>query len=380
MPKSKLAELLKQTKCSTKINMENAIKTLQSYLRVNDLDAFLVTNPANIFYLTGINNFDSEKGFLLIITRKDYCLVTSRFYQNRIGKQMAEGNIHYVERGESVSEHVARIIKKSKHIGFEREDLSYCRYEIFKKALKGSKLVSCSNAIENLRTIKTPEEIALIKKAAAITDKTFGEIWKLAKPGLTELFLKRKILEIMQDSGAQGCSFDPIVASGRNSADPHYEGSNKQIKAGEMVVIDIGARYKNYDADLTRMLFMGKATARYKKMYAMVLEVQEKALAECKLGASVAGVFNAAVERFKASGEDRFFTHGLGHGVGIDIHELPSLSAAGQGTFENGMVFTVEPGLYHSNFGGIRIEDLCLLENNRCKRLSKSPKHLIEIG
>ena len=230
-----------------------------------------------------------------------------------------------------------------------------------------------------MRQIKNKEEIKLIKKAAQITDKTFAELLKLIKPEVTELFLKRKVLEIMQDLGAQGCSFDPIVAGGKNSADPHYEGSNKKIKTGEMVVIDIGARYKNYDADMTRMVFVGKAPQKYINMYNIVLEAQEKALRDCQIGASPKIAFDNCVENFKKHGEDRYFTHGLGHGVGIDIHELPNLSPAGTGTFENGMVFTVEPGLYHVGWGGIRIEDLCVIQNGKCAIISKTPKKLIEI-
>jgi len=146
-----------------------------------------------------------------------------------------------------------------------------------------------------------------------------------------------------------------------------------------MIVIDLGARYKNYCADMTRTVFLGKAAAKYKNLYNIVLETQEKSLEECKPGASPKQVFDNCVENFKKYGEDRFFTHGLGHGVGIDIHELPNLSPAGTGGFENGMVFTVEPGLYHLGWGGIRVEDLCAIQNGKCAILSKTEKNLIEI-
>ena len=359
--------------------MISRINSVQEYLRSEKLDAFLVTNPANIFYLTGINNFDAEKGFLLVIGKKSIKLISSLFYQNRIDGILPGKNVAYVPRGESISEYAAHELKNGKAVGFERYDLSFARYQIYKKAMRGKKLIPYSSVIENLRLIKDKEEISMIKKAAAITDKTFAEIARLAKPGVTELFLKRKVLEIMQDLGAQGCSFDPIIASGKNGADPHYEGSNKKIKAGEMIVVDIGARYKNYDADLTRMLFVGKATEKYKKLYQIVLETQEKGLSDCKPGVSPKIAYENAIANFKRYGEDPYFTHGLGHGVGIDIHELPNLSANGIGTFENGMVFTVEPGLYHKGFGGIRIEDLCVMENGKTKILSKSPKNLIEL-
>jgi len=355
------------------------MEKLQKFIGREKLAAFIVTNPANIFYLTGVNNFDSEKGFFLIVTGNGYKLISSLFYQNRIEGVIPRRNVVYVPRGESMAEYMAKAAGAGKFAGFEREDLSFYRYEIFKKVLRGKKLLPYSATIERMRQIKNADELALVKKAAAITDKTFAKIVKLIKPGVTELFLKRKVLEIMQDMGASGCSFDPIIASGRSSADPHYEGSNKKIKTGEMVVIDIGARYKNYDADMTRTVFAGKATPRFKKMYNMVLEVQQKTLTDCRLGGSPKQVYDNAVASFAAMDEDKYFTHGLGHGVGIDIHELPNLNAAGVGKFENGMVFTVEPGLYHLGWGGIRIEDLCAMGNGKLVILSKTPKNIIEI-
>lgn len=355
------------------------IGKLQKKIEELNLDAFIITNPTNIFYLTGINNFDAEKGFLLLVQRNKWLLISSLFYQNRIDGIIAAKNIAYVDRGDSISERMSRETKNEKIIGFEREDISFARYEIFKKALRGKKFLPIGDIIEQFRKIKTAPELALVKKAAAITDKTFTELLKIIKPGVTELSLRRKILEIMQDMGAQSGSFDPIVASGKSGADPHYEGSNKRIKNGEMIVIDMGARYKNYDADMTRMVFMGKATEKYKKLYQIVLETQENALKDCKIGVDVKIPFDNAVKNFKRYTEDQYFTHGLGHGVGINIHELPNLSPAGDDKFENGMVFTVEPGIYHLGWGGIRIEDLCSMEDGKIKILSKTPKDLIEL-
>ncbi|MFZ3099825.1 MAG: Xaa-Pro peptidase family protein [Minisyncoccales bacterium] len=359
--------------------MDDRIKILQKFIATQNLGGMIITNPANIFYLTGVNNFDSEKGFLMMVCKNKWRLISSLFYQNRIQGVIPNENAIYVPRGGSISEYLSKRFVAKEAIGFEREDLSFARYEIFKKALRGKKLIPVSDAIEQMRQIKNADEIALIKKAAAITDKTFAELLKLIKPGVAEIYLKQKTIEIMNGFGATGIAFDPIVASGKNSADPHYEGSNKKIKAGELVVIDIGARYKNYDADMTRMVFVGKAPAKYKNLYSLVLQTQQKAIAECKAGALPVQIFENAVNNFAAAGEDEFFTHGLGHGVGIDIHELPNLSPKGQGILENNMVFTVEPGLYHPGWGGIRIEDLCRMKNGKAEILSRTPKNLIEI-
>jgi len=359
--------------------MNHRLKNLQNFIAKQHLGAIIITNPANIFYLTGVNIFDFQRGAFLLVFQKNWRLISSVFYQNRIEGFVPKNNRAYFPRGGSIAETAAKELARQKTIGFEKNDISYAWFEIFKKSLRGKKIIPVPFATEQFRQIKDEEEIRLIKKAARITDKTFAELLKLIKPGVTELFLKRKILEMMQDMGAQKCSFDPIVASGKNSADPHYEGSNKKIKAGEMVVIDIGARYKNYDADMTRMVFVGKAPTKYKNLYSLVLQTQQKAIAECKAGASPVQIFENAVNNFAAAGEDEFFTHGLGHGVGIDIHELPNLSPAGIGKFDNGMVFTVEPGLYHPGWGGIRIEDLCRMKNGKAEILSRTPKNLIEI-
>jgi Xaa-Pro aminopeptidase len=361
--------------------MDNRIKEVQKIIAAEKLDGMIITNPANIFYLTQINAFDEgEKSFYLVIKKNSYKLISPRFYENRIKGLIPNSRVIIVERGQSMAQRMGNLLNDAKTIGFEREELSYVQYEIFKKILCGKKLIPISDSVEELRKIKKTDELALIKKAAAITDKTFTELLRLIKPGTNELFLSRKVTEIMQDLGAKSCSFNPVIASGKNSADPHYEGSNKKIKAGEMIVIDIGARYKNYDADMTRMVFIGKAPQKYVNLYKIVLETQEKALKDCQIGASPKLAFDNAVENFKKYREDQYFTHGLGHGVGIDIHELPNLSPAGVGSFENGMVFTVEPGLYHIGWGGIRIEDLCVMQNGKCVILSKTPKNLIEIN
>lgn len=360
--------------------MNARLGKLQKFIANQELDAIIITDPANIFYLTGVDNFDSRKGFLLIVYKSKWRLVSSIFYKSRIENAIAAKNQLWLKRGDSIATFIAKYLANCRAVGFERENLSFARYEIFKKSLRGKKLIPISDATEQFRQVKDESEIKLIKKAARVTDKTFAELLKLIKPGITELFLKLKILELMQDMGAQKCSFDPIVASGKNSADPHYEGSNKKLKAGEMIVIDLGARCKNYDSDMTRTVFLGKATEKFKNLYDLVLQTQQKAIAECNAGSSPAKIFENAVNNFAAAGQDRFFAHGLGHGVGINIHELPNLSPAGEEFLENDMIFTVEPGLYYPGWGGIRIEDLCRMKNGKVEILSQTPKNLIEIS
>jgi len=184
----------------------------------------------------------------------------------------------------------------------------------------------------------------------------------------------------MIDLGASGQAFEPIVACGKNAAAPHYSASYQKIKSGEMVLIDMGARYHNYNADLTRTVFVGKASVKFKEIYHLVLKTQEKAIKDCAPQIPVKEIYNNCIQNFAQSHQENYFTHGLGHGVGIEIHEEPSLTPCGVGNLENNMVFTIEPGLYYLGWGGIRIEDLITLKNNKNILLSKAPKNLIEIA
>ncbi len=354
------------------------IKKIWNRLNEKNIDAILITNPSNIFYLTDLRGACmGEREFLIIVSKNDFKIITSGIYRLEIKKRIPEGNFIIAERN-SLFKEATRILEKYKKIGFEKEDLKYGEYEYLKKYLKG-KLIPNAGFVEDLRKIKDREEIERIKKAATITDKTFYSILKIIKPGLTEKYIQRKIIEIMEDFGAEGVSFEPIVASGKNSAEIHHQTSNKKIKNNEILLIDMGARYKGYCSDFTRTVFIGRATQKIKKLYNLVLETQERAIKNCKVNGEIKKLYEDAVLNFKKYKEDKYFTHSLGHGVGINIHEFPNLGSIDQGNFKNKMVFTIEPGLYHKNFGGIRIEDLCLMDK-KCKILSKATKKLIEIN
>jgi len=294
-------------------------------------------------------------------------------------KLISSKNLIFKERGTGLLESAVNILKKSKKIGFERDDLKYGEYEFLKKNLKNEKLFPVSGLIENFRANKKQEEISKIKKAVKITDQTFKRILKIIKPGLTEKYLAWKIIDIMRDFGGDEVpAFAPIVAAGKNSAEIHHFPSNKKIKKGEMILFDMGAKYKGYCADLSRTIFLGKASQKFKTLYHIILTAQEKAIKEIKTGFLAKDCFEIVLNDFKKRKKENFFLHGLGHGVGVAIHEAPSLSGASKDQLNKGMIFTIEPGLYEKGFGGIRIEDVCLLQD-KLKVLSQSPKKLMEI-
>lgn len=355
---------------------ENKIKKIQEELKKENLDAFLVCNPSNIFYLTGLRGILEEREFLLTISKEGWELIVPEMYSSEVEKKTTNFSATKERRGLFLK--AIEGLKSFKNIGFEKEDLKYEEYENLRKNLKERKLFPISGLIENLRKIKSQGEIRLIKKAAEIGDKTFYSILKIIKPGLTEKFIQRKIIELMEDFGAEGPAFLPIAASGKGSAEPHHLALNKKIKKGEILLLDFGARYKGYCSDFSRTIFIGKAPQRFKRIYNVVLETQEIAIEKCRADYPIKNLFQEAVSNFRKYKEEKNFIHNLGHGVGIDAHEFPPLGPATEGVFKQGMVITIEPGLYYKNFGGVRIEDLCLV-GEKCKELTKASKEIIEI-
>ena len=358
--------------------VEKRIKKIQEELRKKNCDAFLVTNPSNIFYLSGLKGAAEEREFLMIILKDGFRVITTRIYQAEIKKKIPQKNFIIAKERGSLFEEALKVLRKHQRIGFEKEDLKYDEYENLKENLGERRFLPLFRITEDLRRNKDREEIKIIKKAAEITDKTFYSILKIIKPGLTEKFIQRKLIETMEDLGVEGLSFEPIIASGKGSAEPHYSLSNRKITNNEILLIDMGAKYKGYCSDFTRTIFIGKAPERFRRLYNIVLGTQEMAIKKCRGGYSIKKLYQEAAENFRKYKEDKYFLHGLGHGVGIEIQESPNIAENSEGRFENGMVFTIEPGLYHKNFGGIRIEDLCLI-NEGCQVLSKATKELIEI-
>lgn len=356
--------------------MEKRLKKIRERLEEENLDAFLVSNPSNIFYLTGWRGILKEREFLLLISQDGFEIIVPEMYVSEAKKK--DTNFAATKEREGLFLKAIEGLKNFKNIGFEKDDLKYGEYENLKKNLKDGKPFPVSGFTEDLRKIKNKEEIKLIKKAVKIGDKTFYSILKIIKPGLTEKFIQRKIIEIMDDFGSESPAFLPIVAGGKGSSEPHHLASNKKIKKGEILLLDFGVRHGGYCSDFSRTIFIGKAPQRFKKIYNLILETQETAIKKCRPGYLIKNLYQDAVLNFRKYKEEKNFIHNLGHGVGIDAHESPSIGPGTEGTFEKGMTITIEPGLYYENFGGVRIEDLCLI-NQGCQILSQATKELIEI-
>ena len=271
-------------------------------------------------------------------------------------------------------------------IGFENESISYALYSKFVSALCESKKYDGELLLKPLgdtllipRQIKSSEEIELLREAEHIGDLAFEDILNILKPGMTELEVAAEIEYSMKRHGAEGLSFDTIAASGVNSSMPHAIPSEKKLEMGDFLTMDFGCKYKGYCSDMTRTVCIGKASDEQKKVYNIVLSAQLKVLDELKSGMLCKEVDAIARDYIKVQGYGQYFGHGLGHGVGLFIHESPAFNTRDISIVRPGMIETDEPGIYLPGKFGVRIEDMILITENGCESLAKSPKELIEL-
>ena len=351
------------------------LSLLRNFLDEQKIDAILISKLPNLQYFSGFTG-DST---VLIITHNKNILVTDGRYIEQ-AKQEAP-RFEVVEQTENLWQKVAEIINEIGilSVGFEGNDVTFNEYEKFKEFAPKVKLTSMNPS--EIRQVKDETEIEKIETACEIADKAFSEIVKFIHAGIREIEVAVQLEYIMRKLGAKKPAFDTIVASGLRGALPHGIASEKIIKNGEFVTMDFGAVYKGYNSDITRTVFVGHASEKEQKLYNSVLRVQYLGLKTIKPGISGKDVDATVREALKKEELDKYFTHGLGHGVGLEIHEEPRLSRLSKcEALKENMIVTDEPGIYISDFGGIRIEDTVLVTENGARPLTKSPKHLIEIN
>ena len=339
------------------------------------IDGFLVTNLQNMNYLSG---FDGE-GFALI-TKKDNYLLTDSRYTEQAEKESPDFIIRIDEPKTKDARILAlrKIIEKIKinKIAFESNNLSFADFKKYSDSLKSIEFLPTKNIIEQIRMIKDKDEIIKMKKAAQITTESLKEVFEIIKPGMRELDIASELAYTMRKKGAQKESFDTIVISGERSSLPHGKPSEKKIDEGELITIDMGANYQNYNSDITRTIIMGKENQKQKEIYSIVLEAQKAALEFIKPGLKCNEVDSVARNIIEKKGYGKNFGHGLGHGVGLDIHEMPRVSFNDDTILLPGMVVTIEPGIYLPEFGGVRIEDSVLITEEGYEILTWFPKIL----
>jgi Xaa-Pro aminopeptidase len=347
--------------------LKNRVNTLKSAFEKERLDGYIVADEINILYLTGFLG-----AVRLVVPKEGENILYVYKLNYEDAKQTAQNcRIELVKRSESASQKVADQIKslKLKQVGFDAIDAS--AYLKLAKALKGVKLKAQGKLVWMLRGVKDETELNHMRKAAELTSKGMKTALETIKSGLREYEVAAEIEYAMRRKGSGGVAFDTIVASGPRSAFPHGGCTDRTIKRGDLVVIDIGAKYQHYRSDLTRTVTVGKPSVRQVKIHKVVREAQNIAFQKVKAGVKACNVDAVARKLIEKEGYGEYFVHGLGHGVGLDIHEPPSLNPEAKDKLKIGNVVTVEPGIYIIDFGGIRIEDTVLVDKGRAERLTE---------
>lgn len=341
-------------------------------LNQHDLDVLFVSNPHNVRYLSG---FVEGKDAKVVITRAGATLITDGRYMVEAAQQRFPHRI-LLKRTE-MNKLLAEFFQG--RIGIEADHLSVATLEGFKKDFPDLEFVSTTGIIENLRKRKTPEEIAYIRKAAQLADRGFEYILPFIKPGVREIEVALELEYFLRKQGSEGLAFGTTVASGERSAMPHGGASERIIQSGELVTLDFGCVVGGYCSDMTRTVAVGQVSAELQRIYQAVLEAQMLALEAVAPGKKGQELDALARDHLNQRGYGEHFTHGLGHGVGLFIHEAPGLGQTSEDVLEAGYIVTIEPGVYIPQLGGCRIEDLVLVTEQGHEVLSKSPKHLIEL-
>ncbi len=344
---------------------------LRAKIAENNLDAILISSDENRAYFSG---FRGSAGYLWI-TADDAMLATDFRYTEQAGVQAPDYRIVRIGTGTPWWRDAAA---GAGRIGFEDQSATVALYNTLRDQLKEldapPELVPVGAMPSQLRAVKDPQELELLVRAIELADEAIETVGASLRPGMTERDVSWRLERTMRELGADGISFDTIVASGPNGAKAHHKPTDRQLEAGDGVVIDMGALYEGYCSDITRTFVLGRASEQFRTVYDIVLAAQETAEATATAGMTGAEVDGLARSVIEEAGYGDHFGHSLGHGIGLAVHEMPGVGPSSPGVIEDGMVFSVEPGIYLTGWGGVRIEDLVVMENGRPRVLTRAHK------
>lgn len=351
---------------------QRRVHKLQMHLKEIACDALLVDNPISLFYLTGM---DLSSGKLLVHHFSADLLVDNRYFE------LSQKNSPFpVFSSEKIS--LTALLERPelsymRTLAFDSENTSYRGFlELEKQLPKTLTLVPLDNPVKKLRAIKDDSEIALLREAAALGSEGFDFVRSLLKEGISEREMAIELEIFWKRQGSRGLAFEPIIAFGANGSMPHYRAGEARLKSGQSVLIDIGVNYKHYHSDMTRVVFFGEPPKAIQEIYPIVKEAQQLAFQHCLPGTLVGEIDKAARDYIAGKGYGENFTHSLGHGVGLEIHEFPTLRnkpPSSQIPLKPGMVITIEPGIYLPGIGGVRLEDTILITEHGYENLTKRP-------
>lgn len=349
------------------------LQRLRDQLKEEGLDSILISSAENRRYLSG---FTGSAGHLLV-SAADAVLATDFRYVEQAGRQSSDFRVERVGRGPWFAMLVEDL--GLRRVGFESDDVTVAAHSALQKSLEDvngtrPELVSTAEIVQKLRAVKDKGELELLTRAVAISDEAMDHVAPTIEPGMTEGAVAWELERIMRELGAESVSFEVIVGTGPNGALPHHRADDTIINTGDAVVIDMGASYEGYCSDLTRTFIIGEPDDTFKRVYDTVLRAQLAAEEKVTAGSTGAEADAIARDIITEAGYGDEFGHSLGHGVGLAVHEHPRVGAKSEDLLEDGTVFTIEPGIYLSGWGGVRIEDMVVMENGHARVLSKARK------
>lgn len=349
------------------------IAALRSAMSASRLDAFITTSGPSLRYLSG---YAGSNGMLLVTGKKSVLLTDFR-YKEIVRTTVAADRVLISQGSLTRAADDAKLFAGLKRIGFEKDRTTVAEYQIRADVIGKKRLVPTSGIVEGLRSVKDDAEIGTLKKAFAISDAVFTEILGIIRPGITELDLSAEISYRHKRYGAENDAFDVIVASGVRGSLPHGTATTKKLKQREFITLDFGCIAGGYHSDMTRTVCIGAPTADMKKVYGIVAEAQQRALDAVRAGVPAQKIDAIAREHITRSGYGKYFGHSLGHGVGLEIHELPRVAPKSSEVLTEQQVITIEPGIYLPGKFGVRIEDTIVVRTGAPDVLTGSPKGLI---
>ena len=352
------------------------MKNIEKYLSLlgGEVDGLLLTSRYSRYYGA---EFDIAEGVAIVTKAGCRYFTDSRYIesaQNGIRGfeviEMNRANPYHKLLNDAISEFGVTTL------GYEEEYLTVAEFNGYQQKLN-AKLIPYNERINGFRIVKEDWEFALLRKAQEITDQAFAEVLTRIKPGMTEKQLQAELIYCLYKNGGEGLSFDPIVVSGPNTSLPHGVAGDRVIQEGDFITLDFGALYKGYCADMTRTVAVGYATEEMKKVYETVLAAQEAGIAATRAGVTGKEIDGVARKVITDAGYGEYFGHGYGHGLGLEVHEMPPCNPNGESPMPVHTICSAEPGIYLPGKFGVRIEDVVIFEEDGCEDITKSPKNLI---
>jgi Xaa-Pro aminopeptidase len=347
------------------------IRRLHALMAERRIDAFLVCQRENVRYLTG---FSGSSGCVLVFTGRPV-LITDFRYETQAGRESPHARILIQKKDLFTTIADAASDLGVRKLWFDESSMTVDRLRLLKK--QGLQMMPAKDSVSVLRLRKDSGELRSMKKAIRRAEESFEELVRTIKPGTTERALGLRLEWLMREKGSRKAAFDTIVASGRNGAMPHASVSNRTVRAGDLVTFDFGAEADGYFCDITRTICIGRPTARQMQMHDLVRRAQQAAIDAIKPGVACSVIDRAARDLIEKAGQGKHFGHATGHGIGLMVHEGPSISALSKSRVQGGMIFTVEPGVYIPGWGGVRIEDMVHIADSGARVMTTLSRDLL---